>query len=1031
MSNMLEKLAANRTPILLAEMGAYLHLIGRFSKEFIDAQAEDATPAEKSFEYKNVCVDPNFFENTRLDSLLKDACWETLINDFKNVSNLGELSTSKIKSFCDFIKKHMRNDDPKGLGKILADSHGIVSGIDKALAGRGELGKQKKSVTFRSTAFGYEYKMEFPKDAKKHKKDFFQKIEKILERIKNNQDVLLADYRNFMLVMKKYYSMTIGETRRPINEISLHDYAHAIASLMKASLAKIIIDGWQDPITRDFNKLFRWRILRINVDVIGLLGKGLKIGDIVGYRSEIDALYDEIKKILEFEYPMGNEVYRDSTGIYFTCPDVNDIEKLKLEVIDKLKSLDTLDFSLQIENSEENSRSMVILASEREKATRKISYPHHSNADRLERDFKQSQNEGGNDICLVCRIRLKLESEDRCKKCKERYHKRAKDWIENPNDETIWLDEVADKNGRVALIVGQFNLKEWISGRLVSTFVSRTFDEWKKSLSRKNANFLEKNMKINTLDDLESFFSKLFSDNVVFKEKEIEILDKLVNIEDDEVVVRKQDPNYPDRVKKKFHPDKFDIDKHIWNPISERDATEEAPKLNDASKKATHLVKLLFRKHPSFARIHRIWNTTQEFITETVFEEILKKYDWNSEVRRQRIVFKITPNPMVPKGAACNIDIDGMRISPVCVDKQNGIFISTINLEILNKYGKTGDEISKKLNGKIIKIKRDADSTWKSRKNGSAFKISNARLAGNKFQNYLPFVRIHNFPDLFMVIVPAREALDISEKIVNEYEIQFSKVRDRLPFHLGMIAFDKKTPLYVVMDAGKRLLETFTKTTRTEPAKIISIEDINNHQFGKARKLRMETKSYSSIPLEWTISYSTKDPSQEDLWHPYIRFNGNNRPDRKLCFDYTGNGDYVVHVKELIENDEIMIETSYFKLFYLEDAADRFRIDEDLRPLDHVKYLKELWNEIEDRLRSKIWSVSQVHSFLEEIRKRRQNYTEEGFKTFVNAALVNILGIKQSTNKKMFKLFFRAAIDQTFDLCLFWNFQVRKITLKR
>ncbi|RLE44196.1 CRISPR-associated protein Csx11, partial [Candidatus Woesearchaeota archaeon] len=345
MSDMLDKLAENRVPILLAEIGAYLHLIGRFSEEFIYAQAKDATNSEKGFNYEKVCNNPDFFENTGLDGLLKNQSWEILMNAFKNLSNAGELSSYKIKSFSEFIEKHTWGNKPRGLCKILADAHGIVSGIDKALAGRAESGKQKKAYTFKATAFGYERNIEFTKNPEL-KKELFQKIKEILNDIKNKQDLSYENYFGFVSTIKECYSKTIGETRRPINEISLYDYAHTIASLMKSSLAKMVIDGGQDPLTKDFDKRLRWRILKINVGVVGLLSKGLKIGDIVGYRSEIEKTYDEIKKIVEFKHPLGNEIYRDSTGIYFSCPDVDDISKLKSEIIDKLKGLNKLDFSL-------------------------------------------------------------------------------------------------------------------------------------------------------------------------------------------------------------------------------------------------------------------------------------------------------------------------------------------------------------------------------------------------------------------------------------------------------------------------------------------------------------------------------------------------------------------------------------------------------------------------------------------------------------------------------------------------------------
>ena len=1026
MSSMLDKLAENRTPILLAEIGAYLHLIGRFSEDFIRANAKDATDSEKKFNYKEVCSNPDFFENTELDDLLKDSNWEILINDFKNLSNAGELSSHKIKSFCDFIEKHTWRDKPKGLCKILADAHGIVSGIDKALAGKGESGKQRKIYTFRATAFGFEKEIEFlgesnlnnidDKKVSEIKTELFSEMKEILERVKNDQNINYEDYKCFVDTIKHYYSKTIGETRRPVNEISLYDYAYTIASFMKSNLAKMVVDGWYEPRGKS-----KWRILKINVDVLGLLSKGLKIGDILGYRMELEKTYDEIKRIIEFKYPLGNEIYRDSTGIYFSCPDVDDVDKLKSEIIEKfekLKDLNKLDFSLQIEISDqEGSRSMVILAKERKKSLEIISYPHIGDIENLKKEFEESLNANGEEICPICRIKLKPEKDDRCKKCKKRYEKRAKTWLNENDDfkETIWLDEVADKNDRVALIVGQSDLRKWLFVEFVGTFVSRTFDEWKNVCVNKNCT--EKisdvcsRLNIKNILDLERDFESLFNNPQNLNGDWKKICASFIGIS----------------------PKDFLND--FWYAIAERDATGKASKLRDNSEKAKHLIKLLFRKHPSPARIYRIWNTTQEFINETIFENILKTHNWNSELRRQRIQFKIEPNPDIPEGVTCDIDVDGIRFSPVCINRQNGIFVSTINLELLKKFGEYTFEIAKNLNGKEIKVKCDKDNAWNDKKAGKLFKITDARLADEKFQSYLPYVKIYDFPDQFMVLVPAYEALDIAEKILNEYEIQFSKVRDRLPFHLGIIAFHRKTPLYAVMDAGKRLLDVFKKKSeifeekvknKEIEIKVVSIKDVNSEKLGKSKEIEIVAEQYSFIPLKWIISYSTGDPDQEDLWHPYIRVDGD-ISDRNLCFDYTGNRDYVVHIKEIKENDRIKIEPSYFRLFYLENAADRFKVDEDLKPVDYIYYLNKLWEEIESKLKS----MSQIYAYWNEVKKRREEYDENTFEKFVRAALTNILEIKpQKDDKKLFDLLFNATINGSLDLCLYWNLQVRKIKLK-
>ena len=282
-----------------------------------------------------------------------------------------------------------------------------------------------------------------------------------------------------------------------------------------------------------------------------------------------------------------------------------------------------------------------------------------------------------------------------------------------------------------------------------------------------------------------------------------------------------------------------------------------------------------------------------------------------------------------------------------------------------------------------------------------------------------------------MVLVPAYEALDIAERILNEYEIQFSKVRDRLPFHLGVIAFHRRTPLYVVIDAGKRLLEVFKRKTKTKLATVKAIREIRNCCLGnRVKGVELEVNNTVYIfPLKWKVSHSTGDPDVEDLWHPYIRLHSGGS-DRDLCFDCTGNGDYVCHIKEIKENDEIKIEPSYFRLFYLENAADRFRIDEDLKPLDYIHHIKKLWEIIEEKLKSKTWSISQIHAYWEEIRKRRQDYKGDTFKRFVRAVLTNILEIKPQKDKDLFDLFFQATMDRSLDLCLYWNLQVRKVRSK-
>jgi len=931
MRDVLNKLKDNRVPILLAEIGAYLHDLGKARREFIEYYSKDRNSEWDTDKHNFPSVFP---EELR-----------TVLNEIK-VSICGEEV-----SLMDFIEKHHpekeTNDKrkdceiPPPVRLLYAGWNGydgMDSGLDKGRVMRRDKVGQRKDHTFIATAFGYEFKRIELSKIEDLTKNLQEVVINALEQFKSDSDIIKL--WKVIEKTKEYYLNFLGETRRPANDVTLWDHSYSVATLVKCAVAKNIIDCSKasfDPL--DFN----WKVFSVNFDTLGLLAKGVKLGDILGYWECIKRAFKRIKEIIEVEYPIGNEIYRDTTGIFFLVPNI-ELEELKSLILKELENIepefmpqitieeiiysdsnyeftcdkpeDNIPIDIKqkrrdIENrkKEELKNSLPIV---RKTALQGIIYP-TSSARFFYNKFSE-YNWKDKEICPICRLRPMDENSDGCEHCLDRRKSRVEMWKGDPKD-TIWLDEVSDHNDRVALIVGCFILDKWLDGSFIKTLAIKA------------------------------------GDNV-------------------------------------------------------------SPK----------------SKNPSPARIRRCWETTEKFIQSTIFEEILETRQWKPDIRRQRIQFKIEPNPDVPEGATCDIDADGVRFSPVCIDRQNGIFVSTINLEILKKFGKSANEISENLNRRIIKVKTEKDRTWKDKKNGP-FKIIEARPADEKFQNYLPYVKIYDFPDQFMVLVPAYEALDIAERILEEYEIQFSKVGDRLPLHLGIMAFHRKTPLYVVIDAGKRLLDVFKRKTKTESAEIISIKDVEDENLGKSRELTIKAESYSSIPLKWRISYSTGDPDQEDLWHPYIRFNGS-ISDRKLCFDYTGNGDYVVHVKEIKENDKIKIEPSYFRLFYLENAANRFRVDEDLKPLDYIHHIKKLWREIKGKLKSKAWSISQIHAYWEEVRKRRQNYDKDTFEKFVRAALTNILEIKPQKDKDLFDLFFQATMDRSLDLCLYWNFQVRKIKLK-
>ncbi|HEY8541696.1 MAG TPA: CRISPR-associated protein Csx11, partial [Pseudothermotoga sp.] len=759
--SILETLSKNRTPILLAEIGAYLHDLGKATKEFVESKMKDRKARDQ---HANSSIFPD-----KIRDLLSKI----------EIDVLGERA-----SILDFIHHHGDVQNIPALVRLIcARSNGfdgIDSGVDKGKAKE----SQRSDYAFISNAFGFEY----------HKIEIDQ-----IEDIKDKLYAEICDYlcsfldgkinvetlRKEIFHTKEHYLKFLGETRRPANDVTLWDHSYSVATMTKCAIAQIFLNPniERDPL------YFNWKVFAVNFDVLGLLSKGIKVGDIKGYSGSIKRVFEEIKEEVEVIYPIGNEIYRDMSGIYFLIAD-EETSRLKEEIQRKIADMEPeiiiyiTEIPLKTEppsKSNKNEREdieekkkenlMKCIPESRKKALQQISFPVYSESFPHDK-FTLRENE---QTCPVCRLRTVGTDKGICNHCLKRRENRSQEWQKNPKY-TIWLDEVSDHNDRVALIVGTFELNYWLDGSFIRTLT-----------------------------------------------------------------------------------------------FSEPSETED------------------FRKYPSPARIRRVWETTERFIKEDVFG-ILERSLRKEDPRTKRIQLVISPNQSIPKNSTCDVIVNGARFSPVCIDDTRSIFISTTNLEILNKFGKTVEEIAKTLSGQDIKLKTEEEKNWKD------FKIIEAKPANDEFQDYLPYIEIYDFPDQFMVLVPAYEALSITEKILMEYEKQFSKVRDRLPLHLGIIAFHRRTPLYIVMDAAKRLLKGF-EMSKTIEAKVLDVEDIEDQELGKCRKLKLQTDG-RDIPLSWIISHSTKDPGEEDLWYPYLRI-PDKLQDRDLSFDYTGNGDYVVHVKEM------------------------------------------------------------------------------------------------------------------------------------
>jgi hypothetical protein len=951
--NPLQTLEQQRTPILLAEIGVWLHLLGKLSEEFIDYQTERKMPKPNGlvkgyvrgvFESSNplslqtnffdLATDKSFWGQAVIDSLKQHIVG--LINADEHIS-LGEIASYHRLSNYSQYKKSGNNNFYLA---IAVAAHDTSSSEEKETSSPAPVNQGTLRDTFCCNSFGFESQPVIVNQSLKKARDdlvdyLFPKIKMLKDSFRfciiNNiidESWWKREYVEIVEKFREAYEITLGDTQRPFNDVTLWSAATLAAAFFKSGLARMVIAGWNEPVRpkqndpSKYETVLQWRILRVNLDVLSIISKGIKIGDILGYQRVIDEDLEALKHILEVKYCLGNEIYRDTTGIYFSFPDVDARglgfwDELVKELREAIQNIEP-EISPLIEISDPLN-DFKDLTSQRQEGEKALQFPYTTDCISGKiRDAWQNRQKGS-EICPICRLRPMNENRNGCGYCLRRRQKRAKDWIKSPR-ETIWLDEVADHNDRVVLLVGAFDLVDWLNGKFIGTMAKKT---------------------------------------------------------------------------------------------------------------------------PSSGRVRRVWETTQEFINHSVFSNILADFPYHqgtpaSSMRRQRLQFKIKPNPRVDQGSTCDLDIQGIRMSPVCIDESQGLFVTTCNLQIYHRLGGDMASIISYFNNKNVLLKKDEDKKWK-----DGFKIFQCELAWDAFQGYTPSIKIYDSPDQFMVLIPAYHALEIAEKIVQEYEIQFSKVRDRLPFHLGLIAFHRRTPFYSVMEAGKRLIKTFRVKRQTLTGVILENKEAQpellcRHSQGRmgnrVRDIRFQIKNEpDSSPLNWLISYSTGDPSQEDRWHPYWRYSGSNPQRGIYSFDYSDGGQFVVHVKKLKNNgnvqDEIQIEASYLRLLFMESSGDRFYAGEELRTLDDIWRVQKLWLEIEEKIKSKKWSISKIYAVWEEVFERRKTFKDDlVWEPFAKTSLKNILGLSPVSEEG--KEFLQAAKDGLLQLCFYWHLQVRKVFSK-
>lgn len=906
-----ERLNKYRKLIFLLELAGLLHDIGKLDSRFIDYRRKWQDNID-GWNYNNDPHDDEKRPYFDYDPLLKKSEFKELfclfskpLSDFFENSEIW-IGTHKFDlniSLKDVIHQHTRaSKDSIALFLKLGDS------IDSAYDRNNPLlsAEQKEEKIYKSTIFGYET----PLDIKK--------LDILRENVYSDLNRLLPLYlRDFNLNLRmkifnsieEAYSNTISDTCRPANDISLWQHAYMTSSLCKVFFNHFLIYG------EKFEKFedCKFSLYGVGWDGLSFLSKGHKIGDIVARKQIIHNLKESIKELIEYKYPIGMNIYDDDNGISFVIPAILKDSRNYEEYNHLLKKIeeDAIEISNDITGGEiypvfergKGTHYIMEIVNIIEGLRKKSNIPFYSTD--IHPIWVDSWKQD-NEVCNVCGKRPISTNKVLCKICEER---RVLAQSLRKDKESIFNKEIADRNGRICLIIAKFNILPWLSGDMLWSLFVKEPHNLEVALSN-----LGKIKDFEKADDERvKKIEKEFGDisNCKYDYTKIKThIDKCLNPTNDD------DKEFAEGISFLFyrHTDKtipFDVLSTYFKRLDEwlRDVVNKEITINGKTIEERYcegadIYSYLLTKNHTPSRLLNIWNSTRTFLKDIFESEKIKSK--LPPFRRIKLKFENPASSLMPLNNACYEARIGNKNVEIFRQNEDVFIVNPGGVEI--NIDDEKDWLAK--GTRVIIYPSEFEKEWG---------IKETRIKEiDHSENYIyPYRIITYSPDLLMVLVPAEKALDINLIIYEEYIEKFGKVIGRLPLSIGNIFFKEKTPMFVVLDAGKRMEENFRELYK------------EYWKEEKKKYLKVTKKENNKIILEDDIEISLKQSlgdGNKDYFHPYfiIKNDINNLENRKSYIKtFLGN---LVHFSEIKEGDIIEWYPGYYDFEYLDSTVRRYDI---------------------------------------------------------------------------------------------------------
>jgi hypothetical protein len=523
----LDLLRANAPAVWLAELGAWLHNAGKLHPIFLRKQAgilnnspfdyrhvvglvlerwRGLSPETQISLAKSLDVKPQKFENRLAESAVFPFLRGPRIDlpapfDDRDDYSLGDLIELQHTKWYDQPVEILFGRSSR-LTQVLQVCHQQASGGEKRSEERERDSRpnlpphhdpgeqyleeqgQKTLPWCASTVFGHEYHV--PADPSG---EFL--------RWWNSTRFDLAARRITISGLVAVLGQALSDSCRPVNDVLVANVAFAAAAFFKAAVAKCVLETrWPDT--------FQWRLVRLAVNGPEFYGQAMRIPDVLARRDCFRDLLNSVRDELEERTPLANEIYRDDLGtvyLLFEPEGPDSLRRLGDLVRPVVASAWTtgapeaaLELSYDLRFSDpfalgEHGGPSFLMG----KLLAEDPPPPSPSPQTVRAWWSGAVNA---EVCSVCGVRpmgkaRKSIERKVCDTCEQRRKDRSAGWLHH-NDHTIWMEEVSDRNRRVALLAGRFRLDPWLAdnGYISSTLVLVPADPTKgRPLEHKSASF--------------------------------------------------------------------------------------------------------------------------------------------------------------------------------------------------------------------------------------------------------------------------------------------------------------------------------------------------------------------------------------------------------------------------------------------------------------------------------------------------------------------------------------------------------------